>query len=73
MAKVVLTFEQAVALVGKIKAASEARGDFSQILMPNGQKLEDCTFGYLSEIGNAMKLMGLSDSRNFWTRLQNKP
>jgi hypothetical protein len=70
MAKVVLTLEQAVKLVGQIQAAAEGRADFSNIVMPNGQKLADCTFGYLSEIGEAMKIMGLADIRNFWTRLK---
>ena len=44
--------------------------NFSDLVMPNGQKLPDCTFGYLSEIGEAMKIMGLADTRNFWTRLK---
>jgi len=70
MAKVVLTLEQAVKLVGQIKAAAEGRVNFSDLVMPNGQKLPDCTFGYLSEIGEAMKIMGLADTRNFWTRLK---
>jgi hypothetical protein len=41
MAKVVLTLEQAVKLVGQMKAAAEGRVDFSDIVMPNGQKLPD--------------------------------
>ena len=41
----VLGFEQAVSLVGRMKAAAEGNGRFSDIVMPNGQKLRDCTFG----------------------------
>jgi hypothetical protein len=70
MSKVVLTLEQAVKLVGQLKAAAEGRAEFADLVMPNGQKLPDCTFGYLSEIGEAMKILGLADSRNFWTRLK---
>jgi hypothetical protein len=53
-----------------LKAAAEVRAEFADLVMPNGQKLPDCTFGYLSEIGEAMKILGLADSRNFWTCLK---
>jgi len=57
--------EQAVKLVVQMKAAAEGKGDFSEIVMPNGRKLSECTFGYLSEIGEAMEIMGLAATRNF--------
>ena len=59
MAKAVLGLEQAAELVGRMKAAAEGRGRFTEIIMPNGQKLADCTFGYVAEIGEAMQTMGL--------------
>ena len=58
MAKSVLRFEQAVSLVGRMKAAAEGDGRFSDIVMPKGQKLRDCTFGYVAEISEAMQSMG---------------
>ena len=58
MAKPVLGFEQAVSLVGRMKAAAEGNGRFSDIVMPNGQKLRDCTFGYVAEIAETMQTMG---------------
>ena len=70
MAKAVLTLEQAVTLVGQLKAAAEGKANFSEIVMPNGKKLSECTFGYLSEIGEAMEIIGLADTRNFWAHLK---
>jgi hypothetical protein len=58
MAKPALGLEQAVSLVGRMKAAAEGNGRFSDIVMPNGQKLRDCTFGYVAEISEAMQSMG---------------
>ena len=58
MAKPVLGFEQAVSLLGRMKAAAEGNGRFSDIVMPNGQKLRDCTFGYVAEITETMQTMG---------------
>jgi len=58
MAKPTLALDQAAALVGRMKAAAEGGGSFSDIVMPNGQKLKDCTFGYVAEIGEAMRTMG---------------
>jgi hypothetical protein len=58
MAKPVIGLEQAVSLVGRMKAAAEGNGRFSDIVMPNGQKLRDCTFGYVAEISEAMRTMG---------------
>jgi hypothetical protein len=58
MARPVLGLEQAVSLVGRMKAAAEGNGRFSEIVMPNGQKLRDCTFGYVAEITEAMQTMG---------------
>ena len=65
MVKTTLGLEQAVALVGRMKAASEGRGRFTDIVMPNGQKLADCTFGYVAEIGEAMQIMGLAMPDSF--------
>jgi hypothetical protein len=58
MAQAVLGLEQAASLVGRMKAAAEGRERFSDIVMPNGQKLKDCTCGYVAEIGEAMRTMG---------------
>ena len=58
MARPVLGLEQAVSLIGRMKAAAEGNGRFSDIVMPNGQKLRDCTFGYVAEISEAMQTMG---------------
>jgi len=60
MATATLGLEQAAALVGRMKAAAENGGSFSDIVMPNGQKLKDCTFGYVAQIGEAMRAMGWS-------------
>jgi len=65
MANAIIGLEQAVALVGRMKAASEGRGRFADIVMPNGQKLTDCTFGYVAEIGQAMQIMGLAMPESF--------
>lgn len=59
MARAVLGFEEAVRLVGRMKAAAEGGQRFSDIIMPNGQKLADCTIGYVAELGEAMEAMGL--------------
>jgi hypothetical protein len=59
MAKAILGLEQAAELVGRMKAAAEGRGRFTDIVMPNGEKLANCTFGYVAEIGEAMQTMGL--------------
>jgi hypothetical protein len=55
MAKTTLALDQAAALVGRMKAAAEGKGRFVDIVMPNGQKLKDCTFDYVAEIGEAMR------------------
>lgn len=59
MVKAILTLEQAAELVGRMKAAAEGSGRFSDILMPNGKRLTDCTFGYVGEVTAAMQTMGL--------------
>jgi hypothetical protein len=59
MAKAILTLEQAIELVGRMKLAAEGRGRFTDIVMPNGKKLADCTFGYVGEVGEALQVMGL--------------
>jgi hypothetical protein len=68
MAKPVLGFEQAVSLVGRMKAAAEGNGRFSDIVMPNGQKLRDCTFGYVAEIAEAMQTMGYAMPEDWFQR-----
>lgn len=58
MAKAILGFEQAVALVGRMKQVADGKERFADLVMPNGQKLADCTFGYVAEISEAMRTMG---------------
>ena len=65
MAKPALGLDQAVELVGRMKAAAEGKGRFPEIVMPNGQKLADCTFGYVAEIGEALQVMGLAAPQSF--------
>jgi hypothetical protein len=65
MARAVLGLEQAAELVGRMKAAAEGRGRFADILMPNGQKLAECTIGYVAEISEAMQNMGLVTPESF--------
>lgn len=65
MAKTAFGLEQAVELVGRMKAAAEGEGRFPEIVMPNGQKLADCTFGYVAELGEAMQAMGLVMPESF--------
>ena len=72
MAKPVLGLEQAVSLVGRMKAAAEGNGRFSDIVMPNGQKLRDCTFGYVAEISEAMQTMGYAMPEDSFQRAWGK-
>ena len=65
MAKAILGLEQAAALVGRMKAVAEGKERFSDLLMPNGQKLSDCTFGYVAEISEAMRMMGFLMPESF--------
>jgi hypothetical protein len=58
MARAILGLEQATALVGRMKAVAEGRERFCDLVMPNGQKLADCTVSYVAEIGEAMEVMG---------------
>ena len=37
---------------------SSGSGKQTPIVMPNGQKLRDCTFGYVAEVTEAMQSMG---------------
>ncbi len=65
MARTILGLEQAAELVGRMKAAAEGRGRFTDIVMPTGERLADCTFGYMAEIGEAMQTMGLVMPESF--------
>jgi hypothetical protein len=65
MAKAILGLEQAASLVGRMKAVAEGRERFSDLLMPNGQKLCDCTFGYVAEVSEAMQTMGFLMPESF--------
>jgi hypothetical protein len=65
MAKAILGLEQATALVGRMKAVADGKERFSDLLMPNGQKLSDCTFGYVAEISEAMQMMGFLMPESF--------
>ena len=55
---VILNLEQAVELVGRMNAAAEGRGRFSEIVMPNGKKVADCNFGYVAKVAEALQCMG---------------
>ena len=59
MAKAILSLEQAAAFVGRMKAVAEGGGSFSDIIMPNGKKLADCTFSYVGQVWEAMQTMGV--------------
>lgn len=65
MAKAILGFEQAIVLVGRMKAVADGRERFADLLMPNGQKLADCTLGYIAEISEAMQTMGYCVPESF--------
>ena len=67
MAKTILGLEQAAALVGRMKAVAEGRERFADLLMPNGQKLSDCTLAYIAEISEAMQTMGYCMPESFGT------
>lgn len=58
MANAILGLEQATLLVGRMKAVAEGKVRFGELVMPNGQKLADCTIGYVAEISEAMQTMG---------------
>ena len=42
-----------------MNAAAEGRDRFSEIVMPNGKKLADCSFGYVAKIAKALQCMGM--------------
>ncbi|MBV1698056.1 MAG: hypothetical protein KGK33_15630 [Hyphomicrobiales bacterium] len=68
MAGAILGLEQATALVGRLKKVTEGRERFSDLVMPNGQKLSDCTLGYIAEISEAMQTMGYCMPESFGRR-----
>jgi hypothetical protein len=59
MTKATISLLEAVELIGRLKAAAEGNGRFPEVVMPNGRRLADCTFGYIGELGEAMQVMGL--------------
>jgi hypothetical protein len=59
MAQAIIGLEEAVELMGRLKAAAEGNGRFPEVVMPNGKRLADCTFGYLGQLEEAMEAMGL--------------
>jgi hypothetical protein len=54
-----ISLQEAAALIGRLKAAAEGNGRFPEVVMPNGRRLADCTFGYIGQLVEAMQLMGL--------------
>jgi hypothetical protein len=59
MAQAIISLEEAVDLIGRLKSAAEGNGRFPDVLMPNGKRLADCTIGYMGRLGDAMQVMGL--------------
>ena len=59
MAKATISLQEAAELIGRLKAAAEGNGRFPEVVMPNGRRLADCTFGYIGQLGEAMQVMGL--------------
>ena len=59
MAKATISLQEAASLIGQLKAAAEGNGRFPEVVMPNGKRLADCTFGNIGQLGEAMQVMGL--------------
>jgi hypothetical protein len=59
MAEATISLQEAAELMGRLKAAAEGNGRFPEVVMPNGRRLADCTFGYIGQLGEAMQVMGL--------------
>jgi hypothetical protein len=59
MAQAIIGLEEAAELIGRLKAAAEGNGRFPEVVMPNGKRLADCTFGYIGQLEEAMQVMGL--------------
>jgi hypothetical protein len=59
MAQAIIGLEEAAELIGRLKAAAEGNGRFPEVVMPNGKRLADCTFGYIGQLEKAMQVMGL--------------
>lgn len=59
MAQAIIGLEEAAELIGRLKAAAEGNGRFPEVVMPNGKRLVDCTFGYIGQLEEAMQAMGL--------------
>lgn len=64
MAQAIIGLEEAAELIGRLKAAAEGNGRFPDVLMPNGKRLADCTFGYIGQLEAAMQAMGLQMPRS---------
>jgi hypothetical protein len=54
-----ISLEEAAELIGRLKAAAEGNGRFPEVVMPNGKRLAECTFGYMGQLEEAMQVMGL--------------
>jgi hypothetical protein len=54
MAEVTLTGEQMLSLVAQHRDALIGKISFSDILMPNGETLVNCTGDYIWQVGTAM-------------------
>jgi hypothetical protein len=65
MANAILSLEQGAVLVARMKAAAEGKGRFSEVVMPNGHELKDCTLDYVAEIAEAMQVMGFGGPKTF--------
>jgi hypothetical protein len=50
--------EQTVKLVGQMKATAEGKGDFSEIVMPNGRKLSSAPSDISQKLARRWKLWG---------------
>lgn len=59
MSQAIISLSEAAELMGRLKAAAEGHGRFSDVVMPNGKRLADCTFGYIGQLQEAMQMMGL--------------
>jgi hypothetical protein len=59
MAETTISLQEATELIDRLRAAAEGNGRFSEVIMPNGRRLADCTLGYVGQLGEAMQLMGL--------------
>jgi hypothetical protein len=66
MAKSTISLQEAAELIGRLKAAAEGNGRFPEVVMPNGTRLADCTFGYIGQLIDTMQLMDLRMPSHDW-------